>query len=300
MKLTAYKPVPFHPPREAVGMTDRLCPTLRERDAAETNRGKKQGLPSISQPLLRWFTRYSRRYVRKHFHTVRISGAGLPQDLEGWPLVVYSNHSSWWDPLLGLILRERFFPNRDTFAPMESRMLRRYGFFRWLGFFAVEQLTRRGAVQFLSTAQAVLASPNHLLAITPQGRFADVRERPVHFASGLGHLVSRVERACFLPLAIEYVFWEERLPEVLVRFGPATKVCGRDLLPASSARWTALFEKNLQETQEALAAQAQRRCSADFVEILRGGAGQGGVYDVWRWLKAQCRGQKFDKEHTNK
>ncbi|HLH57402.1 MAG TPA: lysophospholipid acyltransferase family protein [Verrucomicrobiae bacterium] len=268
-------------------------------DPLERRAHPGHGAPTISRTLLGWFTWYSRRYARKHFHTVRVARNGLPHTFAGWPLVVYSNHASWWDPIVCLLLRDKFFPERDTFAPMDSAMLRRYGFFKWLGFFGVEQQTRRGAVQFLTTAQTVLESPNAILAITPQARFADVRERPIRFASGLGHLATRVPKACFLPVAIEYVFWEERLPEVLVRFGPPVQVCSNKSARTQAADWTRLFEKALQDNLEALSVEAQRRRPDDFVVLLRGGSGQGGVYDFWRWLKARSRGQKFREGHAS-
>ena len=53
-------------------------------------------------------------------------------------------------------------------------------------------------------------------------------------------------------------------------------------------------------TQDALAAEAQRREPDDFQTVLRGGAGQGGVYDWWRAAKAKLRGEKFRKEHGTK
>lgn len=257
-------------------------------------------LPEISRPLLRWFTWYSRRYVRQHFHSVRVSLKGRPPETRDLPLVIYSNHASWWDALICLVLKERFFPDHTAFAPIDAAMLARYKFFGRLGFFGVEQHSRRGAIQFLRTTEAILQSPRNLLAITPQGRFVDVRERPLRFESGLGHLATRVESARFMPLAMEYVFWEERLPEILVRFGEpvATQTQPRSTL--ASKDWTKLFEEKLAETQDALAAEAQRRDPADFQVVLRGAAGQSGTYDLWRLFKSKWRGEIFRKEHGDK
>ncbi len=179
---------------------------------------------------------------------------------------------------------------------MDAAALARYGFFRRLGFFPVEQKTARGSVQFLRTAQQVLKSSHSLLAITPQSRFADARERPVKFAGGLGLLASRVERAVFVPLAVEYVFWEERLPEVLVRFGTPTTI-GSGSGHHSAAEWNAFFEARMAENQDALALEAQRRDPASFENILRGDAGPGGVYDWWRSISARWRGKPFQREH---
>ncbi len=257
-------------------------------------------LPAISRPLLKWFTWYSRRYIRRHFHSLRISRTGLPADTRGLPLVLYTNHASWWDPLVCLVLKAEFFPERAGFAPIDAAMLEHYKMFRKLGFFGVEQGTRRGAVQLLRTAETILRDPSHLLAITPQGRFADVRERPVRFQSGLGHVAARVERALFVPLAMEFVFWEERLPEILVRFGNPIEVKHEHAKAFDANDYTTLFEQEITATQDALSAESERRDPEAFQVILSGGAGQGGVYDWWRALRAKVRGEAFKQEHGRK
>lgn len=258
-----------------------------------------QPLPRISSPLLRWFTWYSRHYVARHFHSLRLSRSGLPP-VSNLPLVIYSNHASWWDALVCVVLKDEFFPDRTAFTPIDAAMLERYKMFRRLGFFGVEQRNRRGAMQFLRTSETVLQSPRHLLAITPQGRFSDVRERPIHFEPGLGHLATRVRRALFVPFVVEYVFWEERLPEILVRFGEAVEVRRDDAASFAPAQWTKLFEEKLAAAQDVLAGESQRREPREFERILKGSAGQGGIYDWWRGFKARLCGETFNREHGHK
>ncbi len=256
-------------------------------------------IPAVSNLLLGWFTWYSGRYVRRHFHSVRVSRLGLPPS-SNLPLVFYSNHASWWDPLVGLVLKAEWFPERSLFTPIEAAMLQRYKMFGKLGFFGVEQRSRRGAVQFLRTAETILETPGHILAITPQSRFADVRERPVRFQAGLGHLAARAKRALFVPFVTEYVFWEERLPEILVRFGETASVgCGQNVA-STPDEWTRLFEHRLEAAQDALARESQQRDPGAFKDLLRGGAGQGGIYDAWRRLQAKVSGKQFRKEHGDK
>jgi 1-acyl-sn-glycerol-3-phosphate acyltransferase len=257
-------------------------------------------LPRISPWLLDWFTRYSRRYLRRHFHSLRVARAGLPPQTGHLPLVIYANHAAWWDALVGLVLKAGFFPGRSAFAPIDAAALKNYRMFGRLGFFGVEQHTRRGAVQFLRTGENILRRADSLLVVTPQGRFADVRERPLRFEAGLGHLAARVERAVFLPMATEYVFWEERLPEILVHFGEPVEAGRQQDKMFTPKVWTILFEQKLEAAQDALAAAAQRRQPEDFQTVLRGGAGQGGVYDWWRTLRAVSRGEVFRKEHGAK
>ena len=47
----------------------------------------------------------------------------------------------------------------------------------------------------------------------------DVRERPLRLQSGLGALATQSQNSIFVPLAIEYTFWDEPRPEILVSFG---------------------------------------------------------------------------------
>lgn len=221
----------------------------------------------------------------------------LPQSL---PWVVYVNHASWWDPLVGLILKDALFPRRQLYAPIEHRAVERYALLKRMGFFGVEAGTTRGAIQFLRAADKILAKSDAVLSITPQGKFVDCRERPLRFDSGLGALATRCPRACFLPVAVEYVFWEERLPEILVRFGRPSIVCrGREAngWSGNPSAWTERFEAELTEAQDALAEAARRRDPAEFRTLLRGGAGQGGVYDLGRALKSWMQGKPFRREH---
>jgi len=214
--------------------------------------------------------------------------------------VIYTNHASWWDPLVCLTLQSALFNQRPAYAPIDAAALNNYRFFARLGFFGVDQHRARGAAQFLRTAETVLLQSNSILWLTPQGQFSDVRDRPVHFKPGLGHLPRRIERAAFVPLAIEYTHWHERKPEALVRFGPIEIVGRKSGFAALEDRdWTRHFERRLETTQDALAAEAQRREPADFEILLHSGSGVGWFYDTWRALRSAVTGQTFQREHGN-
>ncbi|MHA3769907.1 lysophospholipid acyltransferase family protein [Verrucomicrobiota bacterium sgz303538] len=254
-------------------------------------------LQAVSPLVIHWFARYSRRYLRKHFHALRLSLLDVPADDPGRPLVIYLNHASWWDPLVILLLTKELFPKRTFFAPMDARALERYGLFKRIGCFGVEQGTLRGAKQFLAGSLAVLAFPGGALCLTPQGRFADVRERPLRFEGGLGQLASRAMDAVFLPLALEYVYWEERLPEVLTRFGkPLVLPQNTSRNPAEATR---LLEEQLMKTQDALAQDSLARSVSGFTNLLSGSSGVGGIYDSWRKLRSWMRGERFVAEHSS-
>jgi 1-acyl-sn-glycerol-3-phosphate acyltransferase len=283
---------PFHVPVSA-------CPTSesgRGLPHSKTLTRDEPALPVISKPLRAWFTWYSRRYLRRHFNSLRVTGADLSSETLRLPLVVYSNHASWWDPLVGLLLGAGFLQGKNVYAPMDATALERYGFFKRLGAFGVKQNSRRGGVQFLRTARTVLKDSDSALWLTPQSRFADARERPVRFKAGIGHLPGMARDVHFVPVAMEYVFWEERLPEILVCFGEPYRATLEDR-SVKPEWWAEFFADRLRETQDELAKQAQRRDPAEFRCLLRGRAGVGGIYDRWRQIKAGLRGKSFQPEH---
>lgn len=168
-------------------------------------------LPQISPLTLRFFRRVVRRYFRQHFRAVQAQNAARLRNLNG-PVIVYGNHSSWWYPMLIVLLGELLLPERNHYAPMDARALDQYPIFKKLGIFPVEMATPRGAARFLRTAEAVLDGGG-VLWLTPQGRFADPREFPLSFKAGLGALALRLPGVPLMPLAVEYTFWDERLPE---------------------------------------------------------------------------------------
>jgi 1-acyl-sn-glycerol-3-phosphate acyltransferase len=256
----------------------------------------ESALPVISKPLRAWFTWYSRRYLRRHFNSLRVTGADFSPETLRSPIVVYSNHASWWDPLVGLLLGAELLQGKNIYAPMDATALERYGFFKRLGAFGVEQNSRRGGVQFLRTARTVLQDSETALWLTPQSRFADARERPVRFKSGIGHLPGMAREIHFVPVAVEYVFWEERLPEILVRFGEPYRATLEDR-SVKPEWWAEFFADRLRETQDELARQSQRREPAEFRCLLRGRTGVGGIYDRWRQFRAGLSGKSLQLEH---
>ncbi len=238
---------------------------------------------------LRWY------YFRRYFRAVRLSKAGLPHAVAGRPLIVYSNHPSWWDPALYILLAASLFPGRPGFGPMEAKALGRYGLLERMGVFGIELDTPRGSARFLQVSRRVLANPASVLWITAEGQFTDARQRPVRLRPGLAHMARRMPQAVILPLAIEYGFWNESRPEALVRFG--APIDCETASARSVTGWMAYLETALTECMDALAAESITRDPALFQPLVRGRAGIGGVYDGWRRLNAWAAGHGFDPSH---
>ncbi len=173
--------------------------------------------------------------------------------------------------------------------------LKHYGFLRKLGLFPVENGTRRGAAQFLRASQQILSIPNSVLWVTPEGRFTDMRTRPASFRPGLAALVARLGACTLVPLAFEYTFWDERLPEILVSCGQPLEVADGKL--SSAAVWNERLEAALTATQDELATLVKLRDPARFETILSGRVGISGVYEAWKRFVGLLTGRVYEGSH---
>ena len=140
-----------------------------------------------------------------------ISRTGLPRPVPGRPLIVYSNHPSWWDPAVCILLCDMLFPDRAGFGPMDASALGKYGVLERMGVFGVEQQDPRGAATFLRTCLAVLENPSAMLWITAEGAFTDPRTRPITLRPGLAASGPPGAR-CRDPAARDRVYLLEREP----------------------------------------------------------------------------------------
>ena len=270
------------------------------------------------------FHRFLRPYLRRHFHSLAVvrpegkedfnphaaaersdSGlipGGLPDP--SVPLIVYANHPSWWDPLIAHYINAQLLGPRQFYAPIDADALQRYAVFKRLGFFGVRLRDRRGAADFLHVTREILRRPATALWITPEGRFTDVRDRDAALQPGIAHLATAIARqairggpparAMVLPIALEYPFWQERLPECLAMIGrPFDTAQHADW---SKSDWTGALWSRLRQTQAELAAVAIGRRSEPFVNLLRGKSGTG-VLEPFRRLSAWWRGQPYRPAH---
>jgi 1-acyl-sn-glycerol-3-phosphate acyltransferase len=217
--------------------------------------------------------------------------------IEG-PLVIYGNHPAWWDPLIAHYLNRVLFSPRQFHAPIDATALEKYRVFAKLGFYGVNLSSHSGAAAFLKQSVAILNAPATALWITPEGRFCDCRDHTAALMPGLPHLCTKLTTGVVLPMALEYVFWEERLPECLVRFGEPLVVADR--IGDSKQSWGEALNQGLRTAQSSLAEDSIRRDPSKFQPTLQGRGGAGGTYDLARRMKSLLTGKRFRAEHGEK
>lgn len=249
-----------------------------------------------SPAIWRFMGVYFARYVRRHLNALRLAQWGQPPAApEAGPVVVYCNHPAWWDAAVIILLAQRFFPAAESYAPFDAAMLARYRIFSRMGAFGVDLDSPRGAASFMAASRKILDRPGRVLWITAQGRFSDVRERPLALRPGVARLAELAPDALFVPLALDYAFWEERGAEACAAFGRA--IPARDLLALPRPDRLARLEADLTATLDRLAADVRSRDATHFASLLDGQRGIGGVYDAWHRLVAALTGRRFVAGH---
>lgn len=245
----------------------------------------KAEIPHVSGWLQNGFHRFLGHFLKRHFHAIGIESQSRCETLidPSQPLIVYGNHPSWWDPLLAHFLNRKLFPDRQFYAPIDAEALQQYRVFGKLGFYGIELDQPKGAAAFLRQSVAILQAGETSIWLTPEGRFADARDHDAALMPGLAHLCTRIKSGCALPLAMEYVFWEERLPVCLVALGSPQFV--EQHPDWKKDQWGEQLQHQLRSTQNRLKQLAIARRSQPFDNLLRGNAGAGWFYDFFRRLK---------------
>ena len=254
-------------------------------------------LPPVSGWMQDGFHRFLRSFLKRHFHAIGLEKGSrcetsIPADQ---PLIVYANHPAWWDPLIAHFVNRTLFASRQFYAPIDANALEQYNVFAKLGFYGVRMHTTQGASAFLRQSTAILRARDTVIWMTPEGRFADARDRTATLMPGLAHLCSRLNGGCALPLALEYVFWEERLPVCLISMGQPQFIADHQGLTKS--QWGQRLEGELRTVQDRLMNLAIARSSEPFDNLLHGKAGAGAMYDFFRRLQVWRRHRKGRFHH---
>jgi 1-acyl-sn-glycerol-3-phosphate acyltransferase len=170
-----------------------------------------------------WFEKvfaiYNRNLLRRRFHSLSISGLHYLEIREAkMPLIIYANHSSWWDGLvISEILRKFDF---DNYVMMEEKHLRKLRLFRKLGAFSVVRENPRDALRSIEYAASLLTEKaNRMLLIFPQGKIFPNDVRPLFFYTGLARIVEKIIRCSVVPIAIRYEVAGHFKPEIFVKIG---------------------------------------------------------------------------------
>jgi 1-acyl-sn-glycerol-3-phosphate acyltransferase len=165
----------------------------------------------------RWFTWVIHRRLRATFGQVTVHGLEHVVPNAG-PMLLVSNHTSFWDALMIVWLSERVLCV-PGYAWMHRHNLARLPFFRLLGAFGVDGQAPADIKAGLAYVRQRLQGGPCALWIFPQGDEKPAARRPLGFAGGSAWIARRNPEAAVIPVALHYGFGTLEKPEAHVCFG---------------------------------------------------------------------------------
>jgi 1-acyl-sn-glycerol-3-phosphate acyltransferase len=234
--------------------------------------------------------------VRRRFHAVRLARGSREAlravDGGARPALVVMNHCAWWDPLVALLAWRECFPSREPFGPIDRDELRRFAIFRKVGLFGVDPddpATLDAMRGYLAALARV--DPRIVFVVTPQGRFADVRDEVVP-RPGAAAVAASLAPDRAVALAVEYGFWVDQKPEIFLR--AESVPCDE----GGTLAWQRRLRDAMQRNQEALASLVRARDAAAFEPLAPAFApkvsGTNPVYDLWLRITGRGRAELGD------
>lgn len=169
-----------------------------------------------------WFEKvfavYNQNLIKRRFHSLQVSGLEFLRDKDArMPLIIYANHSSWWD---GLVAFELFRQAKlDAFCLMEEKHLKKLFLFQRLGAFSIVRENPREAVKSINYAVELLKKTGGTLLMFPQGEIVSYDSRPIKFYTGLSRIIAQIGKVYAVPMAMRYEFLGEFKPQIFVKIG---------------------------------------------------------------------------------
>ncbi|HEY0657804.1 MAG TPA: lysophospholipid acyltransferase family protein [Pyrinomonadaceae bacterium] len=170
-----------------------------------------------------WFEKifavYNRNLFKRRFNSLQVSGLKFLKDKAvETPLIIYANHSSWWDGLTAFQLSYQ--AGLESYLMMEEKQLKKLRLFRRLGAFSVVRENNREALKSIDYAiETLQQNTESALWIFPQGEILPNDARPLRFYNGLARIIKSFEKSSILCAAIRYEFLGEYKPDIFVKIG---------------------------------------------------------------------------------
>lgn len=164
--------------------------------------------------FVHFFNWYSCFMIRHHFRELRFHNTPSSTDK---PLLVISNHFSWWDGFLTVHYNRLFLHKRFHVMMLEKQLQNRM-FLNKAGAFSIQK-NSRSALESLKYAGEILNNPDNLLLMFPQGEIQSQHHNYFRFEKDLETIFHYTEQnlsILFIANLTEY--YSQRKPSLDVYF----------------------------------------------------------------------------------
>lgn len=161
-----------------------------------------------------FFKFYTRLLLKNNFKSINISGNFIDKNS---PLLILSNHISWWDGFWIMYLNLKVFKRKFFFMMLESQ-LKKHWYFNFTGGFSIKNKSKT-IIDSLTYVIELLRDSKNLVLIFPQGEIYSLYYKEFKFKKGIERILKDLDgkvQIFFVANFIEY--FSNKKPSVFIYF----------------------------------------------------------------------------------
>ena len=134
-----------------------------------------------------FFQKYALWKIKRCFEKVNVLGEFDDRKL---PVLILSNHVSWWDGFWISYLNVKFLHRKFHFMMLENQ-LRKFWFFNYTGGFSVNK-NARSVLETIDYTAKLLADGNNMVMLFPQGEIQSIHNNNMQFQRGIDRIMKKL------------------------------------------------------------------------------------------------------------
>lgn len=161
----------------------------------------------IVYPFFKWYAKHS---IKSHFETIKFVGDLTENNL---PLLLISNHTSWWDGFWVLYINQKILRRKFHFIMLESQ-LRKFWLLNYTGGFSINKKSK-SIIETLNYTTELLKDPKNMVLIFPQGEIQSMHNQNIHFEKGLERILKNKKNDVQIVFLVNLVdYFSNRKPGI--------------------------------------------------------------------------------------
>ena len=198
--------------------------------------------------------------LQNRFYAFRYTGVESYKNRdEKYPTILFAPHANWWDGIVLYNITHRICKKEIRLMVEE---LNRFPLLRRAGAYSVNKKSAQSAMHALKYSVEMLKDLGNTLCIFPQGIIRPPHFRPIEFQTGLAYIAQNAAKKYgkvnLIPVAIDFCFFRDNRPEVVVDFGERIEVTAVEA------------DIDRKEYTHFLAAKLTETCDKQFMKISQG------------------------------
>lgn len=161
--------------------------------------------------IYNFFKLYSLRKITTNFENIYISGKYNETQK---PLLIISNHISWWDGFWIMYLNLKLLHRKFHFMMLEQQ-LQKHWYFQYSGGFSINK-NSKSIIETLSYTVELLEDNNNLVLIFPQGKINSIYQNNIIFEKGIERILLKTNNIQVLNVANFIDFFSKPKPSLYI------------------------------------------------------------------------------------